>query len=111
MRDSIQQSSPGPGSTVCLLFEHPHSPCAKPEQPWLPTALRFGAHQLRVLPAGVAECGAAVQCLTLFRQYPFHNLLHHQARPGPTLQLFALTAVPDAPSLALHDSFALDLLT
>lgn len=28
--------------------------------------------------AGVAECGAAVQCLTLFRQYPFHNLLHHQ---------------------------------
>ena len=28
--------------------------------------------------AGVAESGAAVQCLKLFQQYPFHNLLHHQ---------------------------------
>ena len=31
-----------------------------------------------MLSAGVAECGAVVQCLCLFRRYPFHNLLHHQ---------------------------------
>ena len=30
------------------------------------------------MSTGVAESGAAVQCLKLFQLYPFHNLLHHQ---------------------------------